>query len=395
VLWWALVAPAAVLWTAIAVAFAWMNRGLPRLRDASPPAGPPPAVSVVVASRDEEREVEAATRSLLRQEGVDLEVVAVDDRSADATGAILDRLAAEDPRLRVVHLDHLPDGWLGKTHACHRGAAEARGDWLLFTDGDVHLERGALWRAVGFAKAHGLGHVVAIPRLLAGGFWERAFITCFAVMVSLKMRPWELRRPGTGAYVGAGAFNLVRRTDYLAVGGHHTLALEVVDDVKLGLILRRSGVAQAAVDSGGLVSVRWQQGFLASCRGLVKNSFAAVEWRWGMTLGGAVMMALLAVVPLAGVVGGPAEVRGLAGLPLVVSMLLHGGAARRLSSGTGLEGLTFPVCGTALLAVTLWSALSATVRGVSWRGRHYPLAALRQGCVREADWPASRAVGWN
>jgi hypothetical protein len=141
--------------------------------------------------------------------------------------------------------------------------------------------------------------------------------------------------------------------------------------------------------------VRWQRGFLASCRGLVKNSFAAVEWRWSMTLGGALMMALLAIVPLAGVVGGPPEVRVLAAVPLGLSMLLHGGAARRLASGTGLEGLAFPVCGAALLAVTVWSALSATLGGVSWRGRRYPLATLRRGCVREQDWPVSRAVGWD
>src|SRR6185503_12704094 len=113
---------------------------------------------------------------------------------------------------------------------------------------------------------HRLGHVVASPHMRASGFWERAFVGSFALMASLKFRMWELRRPGTGAYIGVGAFNLVRREAYAAVGGHRTLALEVVDDVKLGLILRRSGVPQGVLDSDGLVQVRWQRGVLASWR---------------------------------------------------------------------------------------------------------------------------------
>lgn len=395
-LWWALVVPSATLWVAIAIGVDWMRRRLEHLTDVTLPAdSPPPAVSIVVPSRDEEREVEAATRSLLRQEGVRLEVVAVDDRSTDGTGAILDRLAAEDPRLRVVHVKDLPDGWLGKNHACHEGAAVAGGDWLLFTDGDVHLAPDALRRAVAYASEHRLGHLTALPHMVTGGFWERAFVAAFAVLVSLKFRMWELRRQGTHAYVGVGAFNLVRRPDYLAVGGHRTLALEVVDDVKLGLILRRSGVRQGAIDSDGLVRVRWQRGLVASWRGLVKNSFAAVEWRWAMTVVGGVFLTLLALVPAAAVLLAPAEVRLLAALPLGLSIAFHGGAARRTASGTGLEGLTFPVCAAALIAVSVWSAVSATLRGVTWRGRRYPLHVLRRGCVRERDWPASRAVGWD
>lgn len=394
--WWALVAPAAALWLMIALGFDWMRRRLPRLSEvAVPPDAPPPSVSIIAPSRDEEREVEAATRSLLAQQGVRLQVVAVDDRSTDGTPAILDRLAAEDGRLRVLHLEELPEGWLGKNHACHRGAAAATGEWLLFTDGDVHLAPDAVARAVAFASAHRLGHMIAAPHLRAPGFWERAFVASFSVLVSLKFRMWELRRPGTRAYVGVGAFNLVRAADYHAVGGHRTLALEVVDDVKLGLILRRSGVRQGAADSEGRVRVRWQRGFLASWRGLVKNSFAAVEWRWGMTLAGAVLMALLALAPVAALALGPPEVRPLAAATLLTGVLLHGGIARRMASGSGLEGLAFPACWLSLIALMLWSALSATWRGVEWRGRRYPLPLLRAGCVRERDWPAARAVGWD
>jgi glycosyl transferase family 2 len=395
-LWWTLVAAATGLWLPIAVGLDWMRRRMARLTDVMvPPDAPSPSVSVVVPSRDEGREVEAATRSLLRQEGVRLEVVAVDDRSTDDTGAILDRIAAEDPRLRVVHVESLPEGWLGKNHACHVGAAAATGEWLLFTDGDVFLAPDTLRRAVAHAARHGFGHMIASPFMVTEGFWERAFVSSFAVMIALKFRMWELGRSGTGAYVGVGAFNLVRRADYLAAGGHRTLALEVVDDVKLGLILRRSGVRQGAIDSGGLVRVRWQRGPVASWQGLVKNSFAAAEWRWGIVAAGAVTMAILAGVPLAAVLAAPPPVWMLAAVPLALSVVLHAAAARRVCAGSGLEGLTFPLCGLALVAVSVWSALSATLWGVTWRGHRYPLAVLRAGCVRERDWPASRAAGWD
>src|SRR6266511_4835590 len=229
--------------------------------------------------RDEAAGVERAMRSLLAQDGVELEVVAVDDRSSDGTGAILDGLAAADPRLAVLHVRALPDGWLGKNHACHAGAGRAQGDWLLFTDADVVFAPEALRRAVDAARAHGLGHLAVPPRLVAPGFLERAFVSAFAALLAPLVRIADLRRPGTRAYFGVGAFNLVRRDAYARSGGHLRLPLEVVDDLKLGLLLRRSGVAQGVARSDGLVEVRWHEGFVRSVLGLVKNAFAALEYR--------------------------------------------------------------------------------------------------------------------
>ena len=135
--------------------------------------------------------MEAAARALLALDYPALEVVAVDDRSTDATGRILDRLAASDPRLRVRHVSDLPPGWLGKNHAMAEGAASATGDWLLFTDADVHFAPDALKRSMAFALRHGLGHCVAFPHFVAPGFLERAFVTTFAVFA-------QPRLPGLG-----------------------------------------------------------------------------------------------------------------------------------------------------------------------------------------------------
>ena len=374
--------------------FAWVLRGigkLPNLARASddPPAGGWPRLSVVVACRNEEANVRAVLASVLAQAYPGLEVVAVDDRSEDATGAVLDALAAEHPSLRVLHVTSLPADWLGKTHALQRGAAQATGEFLLFTDADVVFAPGALRRAVAWAVRDQLGHAVALPHFVAPGFAERSFVSLFAMLLLIHLRVNEIGRRAAAdtaaGHIGVGAFNLVRRSDYDAVGGHTRLRLEVVDDVKLGLILRRAGVRQGVADSGGIVSVRWQRGFVASMAGLVKNFFAGCEYRWRNVLRTAVLVPFATVFPLVCLFVAPHPLaRVLAAAALALPVALLGTAARRLAGGQGAEGLLLPLVGPCLAAVALTSAIVTTARGaVVWRSTRYDLRDLRANCVRE------------
>jgi hypothetical protein len=339
--------------------------------------------------------VEPAVRSLLEADYPFLEVVALDDRSEDETGAILDGIACQDPRLVVRHLQELPPGWLGKVHACHVGAQAASGDLLLFTDADVLFRKDALRRAVSLVLELGLGHLVVLPRLLAPGFLERGLVAAFGLLASAKFRVWELDRPGTRGFIGIGAFNLVTREAYGKISGHTRLALEVVDDVKLGLLLRRSGIPQAAAVSEGGVSVRWNPGFRKTVGGLIKNAFASTEWRWSVTLLGLLALAVLALGPEVAIAVGPPPVRILGGLTAVLGAGLLGAGARRSAGGSGLEGLAFPLAIGGILVAFLGSALRATIKdGIDWRGTRYSLASLRAGCVRERDFRPSESVGW-
>jgi hypothetical protein len=237
---------------------------------------------------------------------------------------------------------------------------------------------------------------VAFPHLIAPGYWERAFQTAFGVFLNLKFRTWELRRAGTRAFVGVGAFNLVAREAYDKIGGHERLAYEVVDDAKLGLILRRSGVPQGAIDSGGLVRVRWNAGLRGSLRGLMKNAFAGAEFEWRQVALIHLAVLLLAVVPtLAALLAPDPVLRGVALATALASVLTHAAVARAMAGGSGLEGVSFPLCALAMLGVLLASAAAATARGaIVWRGTRYPLARLRAACVHERDWPTHAAPGW-
>src|SRR5262249_25363516 len=160
----------------------------------------------------------AAMRSLLALDYPNLEIIGVDDRSRDRTGEVLDRLARDDERLTVVHIDELPAGWLGKCHALHVGASRARGEYLLFTDRDVIFARQALRPAVAYVADRRLDHLCLNPTLIAGGFWERALVACFGMLFFAAFRPWLIPTRFRGAYCGIGAFNLVRSDVYRAVG---------------------------------------------------------------------------------------------------------------------------------------------------------------------------------
>ena len=373
------------------------RQGLPTLREWR---GPLPAVwprvSVIVPCRYEAAGVVAAVSSLLAQDYPDLEIVAVNDRSEDETGALLDALAVQDARLTVLHIRTLPAGWLGKIHAVHEGARRATGEWLLFTDGDVVFAPEALQRSVAFATAHGLGHFVALPRFIADGFLERAFLATFALTLSAKLDPAKLSVAKSRAFVGVGAFGLVQREAYARIGGHERLAYEVADDLKLGLLLRREGVAQGCLDADGLVSVRWQNGLLATLRGLEKNAFAGCEWRGSvavlavlLVLASTVLPYLPLVLPLASWTHPLAVIA--AGLPL----LAVGLSARRVSGGSGLEGCLAPPAALALAGVIAWATVLTLARGgILWRGTFYPLDQLRRNCVREWSMSSSSAVGW-
>lgn len=376
------------------LAFRWR---FPTLREwKGPEPSTWPKLSVIVPCRNESAGVERAMSSLLAQNYPNLEIVAVNDRSEDRTGELLDALAAQDPRLTVLHVTSLPPGWLGKNHAMQAGARRAAGDWLLFTDGDVVFEPDALKRSVAFALAHGLGHFVALPRFVADGFLERAFVSTFGLALAIKLDPAALCVPKTWAYVGVGAFGLVRREAYESIGGHERLAFEVADDLKLGLLLRRGGVAQGCLSADSMVSVRWQNGLIASLRGLEKNAFSGCEWNTGLAVlatAGVTSAALLPYLPLLMPV--PDWTLPLSAMAGLLPMLLVGGAARKMSGGSGLEGLVAPLGAVTLGGVIAWSTtLALTRRGIIWRGTFYPLDELRRRCVREWGMSAERVVGW-
>src|ERR1700758_4858985 len=193
-------------------------RNLPRIpnlldaRYAEPlPPRATPLISVIVPACNEEVNIEAALRSLLAIQSVPIEILVVDDRSTDQTGAILDRIAAEfRSGLTVIHIAELPPGWLGKPHAMALAARQATAPWLLFTDADVFFAPDSLLRAINFVQAENADHLVLFPSLILRSFGERMMMAIFQLFAFLGARPWRVAEPASRDSIGMGAFNLVR-----------------------------------------------------------------------------------------------------------------------------------------------------------------------------------------
>jgi Glycosyl transferase family 2 len=359
-----------------------VDQGWVRRLPALPSGGSTSALvrcSVVVPARDEQDRIEATVRRLLAQQAVQIEVIVADDRSTDGTAAILERLAAEDARVRGVRIEHLPDGWLGKSHACHVAAGLAGGEWLLFTDADCWLKPDAIARALAVAARESADHVTLTPGMVGGSLGARAWHLAFLASLSSWIAGANRDRPR--AYVGIGAFNLVRAAAYRQCGGYEALRLTVLDDVKLGLLLRRAGKRTRAFIGGDDVDCQWGTTVPGMFKVMEKNYFAAIDFKLAPVIAAAILGPVLIGTVAAGLWTGTTAgaAAGLAPLTLALPAAVF---ARRLGWPLRTAALT-PFFYPVLIAAFLNSAL-VTLRqgGIFWRDTFYPLAVLRKGGVR-------------
>jgi glycosyltransferase involved in cell wall biosynthesis len=371
---------------------AWLFRlmeaafGLRKIDDLSKPEwdlqGPLPRLSIVVPARNEQDTIEPALASLLNLDYGNYEVIAVNDRSTDRTGEILARLvSASNGRLRVVHVTELPSGWLGKPHAMWRGAQQASGDWLLFTDADVVFRPDALRRAVVYAEAEHTDHLALFPEMEMHSAGERMMLALFAMFIVLQCRPWKVADPGSREYVGGGVFNMIRRPAYERIGGFKALRMEVIEDMKLGKLVKASGFTQRCALAPGLVRIRWVVGALGFVRGVTKNLFAWVEFQLWRALLLVMTLAFFLLLPYAGVILAPGWSKAGFALALFLIFCVYVAISFQ-SSISPLYALTQPL-GAVLLIYAIVRSVSVTLwnGGITWRETKYSLEELRKGVV--------------
>ncbi|WP_278199544.1 glycosyltransferase [Thermaerobacter marianensis] len=333
-------------------------------------------MSIVVPAHNEEASLEPAVRSLMAQDYPDLEIVLVDDRSEDRTGAIMDRLARRDPRLRVIHVRDLPPGWMGKNHAMWVGAQAATGEWFLFTDADVHMHPDTVRRAVEYALRHGLDHLTVAPLLTVRGLVLSAWVGLFTLLFIASERPHRVRDPRSRHGVGIGAFNLIRREVYDAIGTHRAIALRPDDDRQLGRRVKRHGYAQEMLVGGELIRVAWYRTVGEALRGMEKHALAGMDYRWTKAVAGVALVALATLFPWAALFLGDAWIAcSSAGAIVAIA------AGYLLSNPPHLwRGLLVLPVGAAMLVYGLARALLLTAirGGVHWGSRFFSLDQLKQ-----------------
>jgi glycosyltransferase involved in cell wall biosynthesis len=361
------------------------RRGMDQIADLSQPpyAVAPgtrlPRVSIIVPARNEEAMIEAAVRSLLAIDYPDYELVVVDDRSEDATGAILDRLKIEfGERLAVVHVRELPLGWLGKTHAMWKAAEAATGEWFLFSDADVVHSPDALRRAMQYAEREQAVHMVLLPTIQMRSMGERMMISLFQAMVIFAHRPWKVRDPKAKDALGVGAFNLVRRDAYEKIGTYQSMRLSVVDDMRLAEKVKQAGLPSRVAFGEGMVTVRWAIGAGGVVRNLTKNFFAHMRYNLGFALLASLAMLWLHLGPWLGIALATGWARAGYAVALGSLIAVYVGMGKRTGISIGYV-LLHPVASLLMVYTILRStALTLGRGGVVWRGTFYPLAELRK-----------------
>lgn len=374
-------------WALFAILGALARRSARQVADLPPEApGPWPSLSVVVATRDEGRRLADALASLRRSDYPMLEIIVVDDRSSDDTPAVLAELARTDPRITPVRVDELPPRWLGKLNALARGLEHAHGEWILFTDADVHLAPDTLRRAIGCCEREGLDHLGVLPEHVAAGVLVDAAIwNVLRLIVAVGAHRRAVEDPKRRASVGVGAFNLFRRRALAQSPGLEHLRMEVLDDAALGQMLKRSGARSSLAFGAGHVQVQLYDSLRDLFRGIDRAGIAGLgRFSIGRLVVAALLLGLVELGPLLGPLLAPTPwMLALGGAGLVASIAATYPTSRVLGHGSWAAVLV-PLGSAIMMLAYLRSAWVTVARGgMVWRETVYRLDELAAGRVFE------------
>lgn len=337
-----------------------------------------PLVSIIVPACNEEEHIEKSLLSLFVQRYHNLEIIVINDRSTDNTMGVLQKMKKRHPGLILHEIEQLPEGWIGKSHALATGAALAKGEYLIFTDADVVLEETTVARAVGYVLDNHLDHLTLLFRNVSRGWLLNCLILDSAIGLMVLFRPWLARKSDTGWFVGIGAFNMVKKTAYCAVGGHQTIKMHPIDDMMLGKTLKQGGFVQDCLLAYDFVTIPWYESVRAMIDGLQKNMFTLLHYR--LLLVPVVVAAVMvpSILPVWGVILTDGYVQAIC--LLTVATRLAG-----FYLGMHLLGLPWWYLPGALITpyiscyIVVKSAYTTVKnRGIMWRGKHYTLAELKE-----------------
>jgi glycosyltransferase involved in cell wall biosynthesis len=363
-------------------------RGLPLIPELSVQKGPgdtpEPRLSVIVAAKEEADSIARTMRTTLDQHYGSFELIAVNDRSEDRTGEEMERIAAwarehrSDVPVQVLHIERLPEGWLGKNNALYQGVQQASGEWFLFTDADVVFQPHAFRSAVAHMRRERADHLSLFPAMLANGVWLRGFVHFF--MFSLGLYKW-MWKPNLDHQhkdgMGIGAFNLITRAAYEEIGTHAAIALRPDDDLELGMRVKRAGLRQRVAVGREHLAVEWYPHLKAAIKGLEKNLFAGLRYQIWMLAVAVFGQLLVFVWPFLAVWAG-GWLSAANGLSILLMFALYLYYVRKTTSYRGGEVALMPFLALLFVYVLLRSSvLTLRQGGIYWRGTFYSLDELK------------------
>jgi len=337
-----------------------------------------PAIAIIIAVRNEEEELEKALNSVCNLNYSNYRLVLVNDRSTDRTPQILESFAQGFSHVTVIHINKLPDGWLGKSHALYQGYLNSREEWLLFTDGDVSFKPDTLTKAISYSITQQLDHLVLLPHIHSRSALFNSVLATFKIMFDLQYRPWAAKNPHSGASIGMGAFNLVRRTAYETAGTHLRFALHPNDDLQLGEHIKSSGHKQDVLYGDEQIQYEWYNSLNAFINGLMKNAFSSVNYSFLKAVINSIAALLFFVLPVPVLlVSGVPQQQYLAAIILLSQLALY--LLKPALHARWWYVLIIPFAAAVISFIMLKSAILTTLqRGIYWRENFYPLSQLKK-----------------
>jgi glycosyltransferase involved in cell wall biosynthesis len=330
-----------------------------------------PSISAIVPARNEEEVIASCIESLAAQPEIG-EILVVNDQSTDKTAEIVRGLMAKIPGLRLLETREVPSGWVGKNNAVFLGAKEAKSPWLLFTDADAELLPGAAARALQIAQETSAALVSFSPEQITQTWYEKALIPFVYSRLAKHFSFEAVNNPALPAAAANGQFLMIQRDAYQSIGGHASVAAEVLEDVALAKRAKAAGFRIQFGSGQGIVRVRMYRSFGTMWQGWKKNLFLLV----GGTPG-AVFRELEATIPWIPLV------LILLGIKIPIATLL--GVLfllmRQMTYGLEIARNQFPfkfiiyyVPAVALYAGVLWASYRGYAKGnVEWKGREVPV----------------------
>ncbi|WP_345239127.1 glycosyltransferase [Pontibacillus salipaludis] len=337
-------------------------------------------VSVIVAAKDEERAIDNTLQSLVSQTHKHLEIIAVNDRSKDNTGAIMKKWANESPlRVKTITIETLPKGWLGKNHALYKGYQKAKGNVFVFTDGDIQFSESAIERALSLFEKEKIDHLTVAPNLVTKSKRLKAFIAYFMFGFGFFKRPWTANKDNSKkGGMGIGAFNMLNRSTYEAIGTHEMIATRPDDDLYLGQKIKSKGYKQRLATGMEDLSVEWYPSLKDAIQGLEKNTFAGLNYSVLLSLVAVIGTFISQVLPFITLMVATNTNRGLSLIAITLMYTLMAITTKKLTQFKISYALTLPYSAL-LLIYTIARAVALTIKkgGIEWRGTFYSLKELK------------------
>lgn len=369
-------------WFTCLIALIWLRRHIdlavgrrdPILSadEPGPPANELPKVSMLVAAKDEETNIERCIQGLLLQDYPGLEVIVVNDRSTDRTGPIIDSI--HQPNFKPVHIRDLPAGWFGKNHAMHVGVSNASGDWLCFSDADCVFESPKLvTAAVRFALREKIDLLSVMPRLETGTFWERVVQPAAGGIMVFWFPPPRVNNPRSRTAYANGAFMLMSRQTYDALGGHEAVKATLNEDMHFARRCKQQGLRLRVIRGTHLYHVRMYVGFQQVWRGW-SRIFYGCFGTFGRLLASAVMLSIFSISPyitlLAGLIAGN-ESFAWAGAAAVIAQQTVLWQFYPQAGSPAAWALTYPIGAAIAVGMSLNAMRRLFGQHTNWRGTTY------------------------